>query len=62
MSKIVWRWEEKDFGFRFRRGKGKNLSEHYQAKHSGEFYVIPPAQRKIAKEDIARPMGRNQNE
>ena len=31
MSRIVWRWEEKDFGFRFRSGKGARANEYYQA-------------------------------
>ncbi|MFN7542241.1 MAG: Fic family protein [Acidobacteriota bacterium] len=49
MTRIRWRWEEKDFGFRFKNGKGKNSAEYYQAAKPGEFYVVPPAQRKIEK-------------
>lgn len=44
---VLWRWKEKDFGFRFRSGKGRSLSEHYQASEPGEFYVIPASQRKL---------------
>lgn len=54
MSKIRWRWEEKDLGFRFRSGKGKNVAEYYQASNPGEFYVVPPNQRKLEKADIER--------
>jgi cell filamentation protein len=52
MSRIVWRWEEKDFGFRFRSGKGKRTGEYYQARRADEFYVIPPSQRKLSKARI----------
>lgn len=48
MSSIVWRWEERDFGFRFRVGQGRRISEHYQAKAAGEFYIVPPSQRKLS--------------
>ena len=44
-----WRWEEKDFGFRFRAGSGKRATEHYQAGAPGDFYVIPASQRKLTK-------------
>lgn len=46
----MWRWEEKDLGFRFRSGKGKQAAEYYQARSAGEYYVVPGAQRKLAKE------------
>ena len=52
MTRIVWRWEEKDFGFRFRQGKGVRANEHYQARKSGEFYVVPGAHRKLSTERI----------
>ena len=48
-SRIVWRWEEKDFGFRFRAGKGKREEEFYQAAQAGEFYLVPKSKRKLAK-------------
>lgn len=51
-SAIVWRWEERDFGFRFLGGAGKRLAEYYQALKPGEFYHIPASQRKLAKERI----------
>lgn len=47
MSRIRWRWDEKDFGFRFRRGSGKKATEFYQAGEPGEFYVVPIGQRKL---------------
>jgi len=49
MSRLRWRWEEKDFGFRFRAGSGKRAAEHYQAGAFGDFYVIPASQRKLTK-------------
>lgn len=49
MSRIVWRWEEKDFGFRFRSGKGRKSEEYYQAEKMREFYIIPKGQRKLSK-------------
>lgn len=52
MSAVVWRWEEKDLGFRFRRGRGRQATECYQCRGSGEFYVVPSAQRKLPKERL----------
>ena len=49
MSRITWRWEERDFGFRFRTGKGRQSSELYQARSAGEYYVVPPLQRKLSR-------------
>ena len=49
MSRLRWRWEEKDFGFRFRAGSGKRATEHYQADAPGDYYVIPASQRKLSK-------------
>ena len=49
MSRLRWRWEEKDFGFRFRVGSGKRIAEHYQAGVPGDFYVIPVSERKLSK-------------
>jgi cell filamentation protein len=49
MSRIRWRWDEKDFGFRFKSGLGRNTAECYQASKNGEFYVVPPNQRKLDK-------------
>src|SRR5689334_19445167 len=53
MNRIIWRWDERDFGFRFRRGQGKRASEYYQAKNVGDFYVVPAAQRKLPAARIA---------
>ena len=50
MSTIRWRWEEKDFGFRFRSGTSRNRAECYQAAKPGAFYIIPTTQRKLSKE------------
>ena len=49
MSRITWRWEERDFGFRFRSGRGRQSAEFYQARHVGEYYVVPKSQRKLSK-------------
>jgi cell filamentation protein len=49
---IVWRWEEKDLGFRFRGGKETRASEYYQARRPGEFYVVSGAQRKLTRARI----------
>ena len=48
-SRLRWRWEERDFGFRFRAGTGPNAVEHYQAAASGAYYVVPASQRKLSK-------------
>jgi cell filamentation protein len=52
MNSIAWRWEEKDFGFRFRDGRGRRASEYYQARCPAEFYVVPSSHRKLSKERI----------
>lgn len=52
MSRVHWRWEEKDFGFRFRSGTGRKKGEYYQAAGGGEFYIVPASQRKLSKERI----------
>lgn len=49
MSRVLWRWEERDFGFRFRAGKGKKTEEYYQAARAGEFYIVPKSKRKMSK-------------
>jgi len=51
-SRIAWRWEEKDFGFRFLSGTGKRMAEYYQALAANEFYHVPASQRKLKKERI----------
>jgi len=52
MSRVHWRWEEQDFGFRFRSGGGSKKGEFYQAGGAGEFYVVPAGQRKLTKARI----------
>lgn len=52
MSRVHWRWEEKDFGFRFRSDTGRKEGEYYQAAGAGEFYIVPASQRKLAKDRI----------
>ncbi len=49
LSRVHWRWEEKDFGFRFLSGTGRKKGEYYQAASAGEFYIVPAGQRKLAK-------------
>jgi cell filamentation protein len=52
MTQIRWRWEEKDFGFRFKTGRGKNTAEYYQASRVGEFYIVPAGQRKLKAKQV----------
>jgi cell filamentation protein len=52
MIGIVWRWEERDFGFRFRDGEGRRATEYYQASKIGEFYSVPRSARKLKKTRI----------
>jgi cell filamentation protein len=51
-QRIIWRWAERDYGYRFRASAGKRSAEHYQAANPGEFYVVPSNQRKLTKETI----------
>lgn len=46
-ARLRWRWEERDFGFRFRARSGRSAAEHYQAEAPGGFYVVPVSQRKL---------------
>ena len=50
MSRVHWRWTEKDFGFRFKSGGGKAKSDFYQAREAGTFYTVPAKHRKLTKE------------
>lgn len=52
-SRIVWRWAERDFGFRFCDGNGTRRAEYYQASRPGEFYTIQAKQRKFEKARLA---------
>lgn len=49
MSRVHWRWSEKDFGFRFRSGAGKTKADYYQAGEPGAFYTVPAKHRKLTK-------------
>ncbi len=51
-NRIIWRWAEQDFGFRFQQGKGKSAADYYQAALPAEFYHVPAAQRKLTKERL----------
>lgn len=51
-SRMIWRWAEKDFGFRFRDGSGKRAAEYYQASNPDEFYHVAAGQRKLDKSRI----------
>jgi cell filamentation protein len=48
-NRTLWRWAERDYGFRFKDGAGKRANELYQAAKPGEFYTIPAGQRKFDK-------------
>jgi cell filamentation protein len=47
MNWIRWRWEERDFGFRFKKGQGVRAAEYYQSAKPGEFYTVPQSHRKL---------------
>ena len=47
MKSIRWRWEEQDFGFRLKKGKGRKITELYQGPKSNVFYIVPSGQRKL---------------
>ena len=47
---MTWRWAERDFGFRFRVGSGRQAAEYYQAARPGEFYVVEKSKRKLPKD------------
>ena len=48
-DRTLWRWAERDYGFRFKDSIGKRANELYQAAKPGEFYSIPAGQRKFPK-------------
>jgi cell filamentation protein len=52
MNGVIWRWEERDFGFRFRDGEGRRAAEYYQAADAGEFYGVPRPLRKLKQARI----------
>jgi cell filamentation protein len=49
MSRVHWRWAEKDFGYRFSSGGGKAKSDFYQTGEPGAFYTVPAKHRKLTK-------------
>lgn len=54
MTRVHWRWSEKDFGFRFRSGRGKAKAEYYQAGEPGAFYTVPAKHRKLPNDQIEK--------
>lgn len=52
MSRVNWRWAEKDFGFRFRSGGGRSKPEYYQARDPGTFYIVHAGARKLSPKRI----------
>ena len=40
----MWRWEERDLGFRYRTGNGRGRHDHYQGRVASEFYVVTASQ------------------
>lgn len=57
-QRIIWRWAERDFGFRFQQGKGKQAADYYQAAQPAEFYHVPTAHRKLTKASLEELAGR----
>ena len=45
----MWRWTERDLGFRFQQGTAKRAADYHQAARQGEFYHVPAGQRKLEK-------------
>jgi fido (protein-threonine AMPylation protein) len=54
MSERMWRWEERDFGFRYRTGMGRRSHDHYQGRAVGEYYVLPGGQCKLENSQVDR--------
>ena len=48
MNRVQWRWEDRDLGFRFRTGKGRQAREYYQGRRLDEYYHVPGTQRKLS--------------
>ena len=40
--RMIWRWAEQDFGFRFQQGKGKQAAHYYQAAQWPSSIMSPP--------------------
>ena len=49
-TSVHWRWEEQDFGFRFRAGSGPSPAEHYQAAAPGDRYFTACEAARIHKD------------
>jgi len=52
VSRVAWRWSERDFGFRFRTSFGSTRGEYYQGKEPGTFYSVPAKHRKFSKKRL----------
>ena len=48
---MKWRWERKDFGFRFSAG-GRIAQDFYEAVADGDYYAVARRHRKVAKDVI----------
>lgn len=48
MNRVQWRWDDRDLGFRFRTGKGRQTREYYQGRSFNEYYHVPGTQRKLS--------------
>lgn len=46
--RIIWRWAERDLGFRFRQGKGKKAADYHQAAQVNAFYHVPDRRPELA--------------
>jgi cell filamentation protein len=54
VSTRLWRWEERDLGFRFRSGGGSPRHDHYQGRRAGEYYVVSAAHCKLDARHLTR--------
>ena len=52
MNRVQWRWEDRDLGFRFRTGKGRQSREYYQGSSLSQYYPVPAVERKISAEQM----------
>ena len=52
MNRVQWRWEDRDLGFRFRTGKGRQSREYYQGSSFSQYYPVPGVERKISAEQM----------
>jgi cell filamentation protein len=49
LNHVRWRWNERDFGLRFRAGAGKAKAEYYEGREPGTYYTVPAKLRKLDK-------------